>query len=57
MVVLLVGGVDKFCGWPKCLGTCMGQRLNPTRLKLRILRLINNEQEKLVLACKNENQC
>ena len=30
MVVLLVGGVGKYCGRPKCIRTCVGQRLNPT---------------------------
>ena len=40
MVVLLVGGVGNYCGKPKCLGSCMGWRLNRIWLKLRILGLI-----------------
>ena len=40
MVVLLVGGVGNWCGRPKCLGFCMGWRLNTIWLKLRILGLI-----------------
>ena len=40
MVVLLVGGVGNCCGRPKCLGSCMGRRLNTIWLKLRILGLI-----------------
>ena len=30
MVELLVGGVGKGCGRPKCLRPCMGRRLNQT---------------------------
>ena len=40
MVVLLVGGVGNCCGRPKCLGSCMGRKLNAIWIKLRILRLI-----------------
>ena len=40
IVVLLVGGVGNCCGRPKCLGSCMGRRLNTIWLKLRILGLI-----------------
>ena len=49
MVVLLVGGVGKCCGTPKCLRAYMGRRLNLTLLKLRILRLIMSRKNLLEL--------
>ena len=49
IVVLLVGGVGKGCGRPKCLKNCMGRRLNLTWLKFRILRLIMNRKNLLQL--------
>ena len=49
MVVLLVSGMGKGCGSPKCLRTYMGQILNPTWLKVRILGLIMNRKNLLQL--------
>ena len=37
VVKLQVVGMGKFCGGLNCLGNCMGQNLNLTRLKLRIV--------------------
>ena len=56
-------GGGKCCGWLQFFTICMGQRLNMTLLKLRVLRLIANRKTccnctyKLVLVNTNENQC
>ena len=49
MIALLIGGVGKCSGRPKCLRTSMGPRLNPIWLKLRILMLIMNRKNLLEL--------
>ena len=35
-----MGGVGNCCGRPKCLGSCMGRKLNAIWRKLRITSLI-----------------
>ena len=44
MVKLQVVGVGKCCGGLNCLGNCMRQKLNLTRLKLRIVGGIMDRQ-------------
>ena len=62
MILLLVGDMGKCFGSLKCLRVCMGQRLNLTSLKLRILRLLMNRKTcckctyKLVFVSRNGNQ-
>ena len=63
VVMLQVVEVGRCCGGLNYLGVCLGQRLNLTWLKLRILGWIIDRQTcsnctyKLILLSTNENQC
>ena len=63
VVMLQVVEVGRCCGGLNYLGVCLGQRLNLTWLKLRILGWIMDRQTcsnctyKLILLSTNENQC
>ena len=52
----VIGGWGgKCCGRPKYLRTCMGRRLNPTYIKLRILRSIMKRKHLFELNIKTSS--